>query len=245
MRRLFILSAVLVLAMTACKIETNFGAVINADGSGTVVFEIGVDDEAAQFFLSEGDPFEDNDMANEPGARTREERRGDITYYIVEVDVDDVTDMESDLVEAEDGVLTDLTITVTDDLVSIRGSASAEDAMGETEGLDLDLEEIFSATVYFTLPGSITSHNADRQDGNTLYWDVPILGGTLDIQADADPSGTPASSSSGFPTWAIGLLVLAVAGAAWYFFKGRTAGTAPADTTTTAQTEDTGDDSDE
>ena len=34
MRRLFILSAVLVLAMTACKIETNFGAVINADGSG-------------------------------------------------------------------------------------------------------------------------------------------------------------------------------------------------------------------
>ena len=72
------------------------------------------------------------------------------------------------------------------------------------------------------MPGSITSHNADRQDGNTLYWDVPVLGGTLEIQAQSDPTGTPASGSSdGFPTWAYGVIAVLLAAAAWYFLRGR------------------------
>lgn len=234
MRRLYVLAAVLVLVVTACKIETNFGATINADGTGTLIFEIGVDDEAAQFFLDGSDPFADNEMADEPGARTREERRGDLTFYIVEVDVEDVTEMQDGLVGADNGVLNDLTITVNDDRVTVSGSASAADATGDAEDLDLDvpLDEIFSATVYFTMPGAITSHNADRQDGNTLYWDVPVLGGSLDIQAESDPTGTPASGGGGdgFPVWAIAILAVAVLGAVWYFMKGRSGGSAGGDT---------------
>ena len=241
MRRLFALIAVLVLVTAACKIETNFGAIINADGSGTIILEIGMDDEAAEFFLEGDDPFEDNEFADQPGSRTSQERRGDVTYYSVEVDVDDVSEMQDSLVDADNGVLNDLTITVTNDRVTVSGSASAEDSVGTgTDGLDLDvpLDEIFSATVYFTMPGGIVSHNADRQDGNTLFWDVPVLGGTLDIQAESDPSGTPASGGSdGFPTWAYGLLAVLVLGALWYFMNGRSSGSTG--TTTTTSSDDT------
>jgi hypothetical protein len=235
MRRLFALVAVLVLVTTACKIETNFGAVINADGTGTIVLELGVDEEAAQFFLDGSDPFEDQDLADSPDARTREETRGDLTFYIVEADVDDITESQTELVDAEGGVLENLTITVSNDRVSVNGSASAEDTVGAgTDGLDLDLdiEEIFSATVFFTMPGSIVSHNADRQEGNTLYWNVPITGGALDIQAESDPTGTPASDG-GFPIWAIGILAALVLGALWYFNQSRTndSGDEPSDTT--------------
>jgi len=233
MRRLFALVAVLVLVTAACKIETNFGAVINADGSGTIVLELGVDEEAAEFFLDGSDPFDDQDLADAPGARTREEKRGDLTFYIVEVDVDDVRDSQNELIDAEGGVLEDLTITVSDDRVTVTGSASAEDTVGSgTEGLDLDLDiaEIFSASVFFTMPGAILSHNADRQEGNTLYWDVPITGGSLDIQAESDPTGTPASDG-GFPIWAIGILALVVLGALWYFNQSRTSGSSSSDDT--------------
>lgn len=235
MRKLIALTAVLVLVATACKIETNFGATIQADGSGTIILEIGVDEEAAQFFLDGSDPFEDNDFADMPGATVREEQRGDLTFYVLEAEVDDVTDIREGLVDADGGVLNDLTITVTDDRVTVSGSASAEDTVSDAGELDLDipLDEIFSATVFFTMPGAILDHNADRQDGNTLFWEVPITGGTLDIQATSDPAGTPASGSGdgGFPVWGYALLAAVLLGALWFFLRGRTtsAGTPAAD----------------
>jgi hypothetical protein len=229
MRRLMVIAALLALVAAACKLETNFGAVINADGSGTIIGEIGLDDEAAELFLQDSDPFEGNELTDLPEARTREERRGDMTYYIVEVDVDDISAAEQELIDNENSLLNNLEISVTDSLVTVSGSASAEESLGgEAEGFDPQVfEDSISATVYFTMPGSITSHNADRQDGNTLYWDIPVLGGTLDIQAESDPSGTPASSGSdGFPVWAYALIAAAVIGAAWYFMKGRAGGEA-------------------
>jgi hypothetical protein len=227
MRRLIVLAALLALVATACKLETNFGAVINADGSGTIIGEIGLDDEAAELFLQGEDPFEGNELSTLEGARTREEKRGDVTYYIVEVDVDDIAVAEQELIDNDNSLLNNLDITVTDTVVTVTGSASAEETLGgEAEGFDPEVfEESISASVYFTMPGSITSHNADRQDGNTLYWDIPVLGGTLDIQAESDPRGTPASGGSdGFPVWAYGLIAALILGAGWYFMKGRATG---------------------
>lgn len=226
MRRLIVFASLLALVATACKLETNFGAVINADGSGTIIAEIGVDDEAAELFLDGGDPFDGNDLSSAPGARTSQERRGDLTYYIVEVDVDDITDAEQQLIDSENALLSNLDITVTDTRVSVSGSASADGTLGDqAEGFDPGaFEDAISATVYFTLPGAILSHNADRQDGNKLFWDVPVLGGTLDIQAESDPAGTPASGSSGIPTWAYGLIGVVLLGALYYFMKGRSEG---------------------
>ncbi len=226
MRRLIVFAALLALVATACKFETNFGAVINADGSGTIIGEIGVDDEAAELFLEGQDPFDGNELASVPGAQTRQERRGDLTYYIVEVDVDDITDAEQQLINNENALFSNLEITVTDTRVAVSGSASADETLGsDTEGFDPGvLEDAISASVYFTLPGAILSHNADRQDGNTLFWDIPVLGGTLDIQAESDPSGTPASGSSGIPTWAYGVIAAVLLGAVYYFMKGKSEG---------------------
>jgi len=226
MRRLVVLAVLLVLATAACKLETNFGAVINADGSGTLIGEIGVDDEAAELFLEGQDPFEGNELTDLPGARTREERRGDLTFYIVEVDVEDIENAEQDLIGNESSMLSDLDIEVTDTVVRVTGSATAEDSLGgDTDGFDPELiEDSLSATVYFTMPGSITTHNADRQEGNTLFWEVPILGGTLDIQAESDPTGTPAGGSDGFPVWAYAIIAVVVLGAVWYFMQSRSGG---------------------
>lgn len=243
MRKLIPLVAVLMVMATACKIETNFGATIGADGSGTVILEIGVDDEAAEFFLQGEDPFEGNDFTDVPDAQAREERRGDMTFYIVEVPVDDVTEIREGLVGAEGGVLNDLTITVADDRVTVSGSASAEETVSDAGDLDLDIpiDDIFSATVFFTMPGEILSHNADRQDGNTLYWEVPVTGGTLDVQAESDPTGTPASGSGdgGFPVWGYAVLGAILLGAVWFFLRGRSgSGSAPAAPPSDAASED-------
>ena len=96
MRRLIVLASLLALVATACKIETNFGAVIGANGSGTMVAEVGMDEEAQGFLLTDTtDPFEGNDLAECEGARTREENRGDMKFWIIECDVDDITEFES------------------------------------------------------------------------------------------------------------------------------------------------------
>src|SRR3972149_6105243 len=138
MRRLIVMASLLALVATACKIETNIGATINADGSGTIVTEVGMDEEAKGFFLSDGaDPFEGNDLATCEGARTREEQRGDLTFYIIECDVADITEFENTMTSTENTMLTSFDITVTDTLVSVSGTASAEDTLGsQAEGVD-------------------------------------------------------------------------------------------------------------
>jgi hypothetical protein len=217
-----VMAALLALVATACKIETNFGAVIEADGSGVVIAEVGMDEEAQGFLLTEGsDPFEDNDLSDCEGARTREETRGDLRFWIVECDVDDITEFESMMSTTDNTFLESFDITVTDTLVSVTGRASAEDTLGgETEGFDPTvLEDSISANLKITMPGRILDHNADSQSGNTLTWEIPVLGGTLDVQASSDPTGTPASGGGGgFPMWLIAVIVVVVLGGGYYLY---------------------------
>jgi hypothetical protein len=222
MRRLIVLASLLALVATACKIETNFGAVIGADGSGTMVAEVGMDEEAQGFLLTDGtDPFEGNDLAECEGARTREENRGDLKFWIIECDVDDITEFESMMSTSENTFIQDFNITVTDTLVTVSGTASAEDTLGsEAEGFDPTLfEESISANLKITMPGRILEHNADSQSGNTLTWEIPVLGGTLNVQASSDPTGTPAGGGGGgFPLWLIIVIVVVVLGGVYYLY---------------------------
>lgn len=234
MRRLMMVAALLALVAAACKIETNFGAVINADGSGTVIAEIGMDEEAQGFFLQDvDDPFEGNDLADCPNARVSEEQRGDLKFWIIECDVDDITANTGLLEDNENSMLSDFSITVTDTLVTVTGNATAPDDFtgGEMEGFDPGvIEDSISANVRITMPGKILEHNADSKDGNTLTWKVPILGGDLDIQATSDPTGTPDSSGGGgFPTWLIAVIAVVVLAGGYYFMTQRNkGGSAPA-----------------
>lgn len=223
MRRLIVLAALLALVATACKIETNFGAIINADGSGTIVAEVGMDEEAQTFLLSGGtDPFEGNDLADCVGARTREEQRGDLKFWIIECDVTDITQFESTMTDTDNTFLQTFDITVTDTLVTVHGVASADETLGEQAG-EFDpavFEDSISAHLNITMPGRIIDHNADDQDGNTLSWVIPVLGGTLDVSASSDPQGTPAGGGSdgGFPLWLIVLIIVLVLALGYYLY---------------------------
>ena len=244
MRRLIVMASLLALVATACKLETNIGAVINADGSGTVTTEIGMDEEAQGFFLPDGtDPFESEELAAScEGARTREDDRGDLHFWIIECDVADLTEFENTLTNTDNTMLSSFDITVTDTLVTVTGTASAEDSIGsQAEGFDPTvLEDSISANLKVTMPGRIISHNADSQSGNTLTWKIPVLGGTLDVQASSDPTGTPASGGGGgFPIWLIAVIAVVVLGGGYYLCtqnKKMGGGGAPADTPPPAPT---------
>lgn len=220
MRRLITLAALVAIVTTACKIETNFGAVINADGSGTLIVEIGMDEEAQGFFLQDGgDPFDDQDMSDFPDARQRQERRGDLNFWIVETDVDDIAAETGSVLALEDTLLETFSITITDTLVTVAGTASGED-FGDAAG-EFDpsiMEDSISANVMITMPGAITSHNATSQDGNELTWSIPLFGGPINVNATSDPRGTPASSSGGGLSLPLIIGILVLLAAAGYFF---------------------------
>jgi hypothetical protein len=223
MRKTLVLLAAVALLTAACKIETNFGAVINPDGSGTVIAELGFDDEAAELLLSGEDPFEGNDLSALPGAETSEERRGDMTYYIIEAPFDDVSQLQDALVQNDNALLSGFDVTVTEDRVTVSGTASGDELSSQAEGFDPAVfEESVSANIHITLPGRILSHNADQVDGNKLTWAVPLFGGDLNIQAESDPTQEPAGDGGGFPIWVIALIVVvALAAIAWFVLRGR------------------------
>lgn len=237
MRRLIIMASLLALVATACKLETNIGAIINADGSGTVVTELGMDEEAKGIFLQDGaDPFEGNDLSTCEGAERSEEQRGDMTFYILACDIADLAEFEQALTSSENTMLSTFDITVTDTLVTVSGTADASNTLGsEAEGFDPAIfEESISANLKITMPGSIIEHNADSRNGNTLTWEIPVLGGVLDVQASSNPAGTPASGGDGggFPTWLIAVIAVVVLGGGYYLWtqNKKKDGAAPTDT---------------
>lgn len=223
MRRLLILVAALALLTTACKVELNAEFTINADKSGSVKVEFGVDDELLAMAGSD-DPQDlfsemDIDLGDVPGATTTTERRGEFTFYIVEVPVDDITQAEGLGTQAGlEGLGEEFQITFTEDRVTIDGAMSLGDAMSGAGAEDLGgitpemLAQFVEINLRVNMPGSIVESNADEVNGSTLTWNVDFTAEELDIHAVSDPTG----SSGGFPLWAWlligagGLLVLAL-----------------------------------
>ena len=234
MRRLLILMAALVLLTTACKIEINAELEIMADKSGNVIFEFGFDDEVAALAEANGASPEsmlgDFDFEDIPGAETSTEQRGDMTFTIIKVPVEDFTEAEGMAGDLTEGLTDDFEITFTDDRVTISGSTTLDDALGGG-GDDLGISpemmaEFFSVNIKVTMPGKILSHNATSQSGNTLTWVIDLTAGTLDIQAESDPNAS--SGGSGLMLYLlIGAAVILAAVLAWLWMKKR-GETAPA-----------------
>jgi hypothetical protein len=221
----------LALLASACRLESNLVAEINADGSGVIGAEIGYDEEAAAFFeqFTEGeDPFADSPMAGIPGAVTREEDRGGMHYVISTAEVEDIVAALDEAIAAdENGLVRDLSITISETRIEIAGNAGMGAALEGAEGMlsPEQLEESLGANVRLTLPGAILEHNATSRDGNTLTWALPISGEEIEITAVSDPTG---SEGGGFPVWAIIVIaVVAVGGIGAILLLGRRRG-APA-----------------
>jgi hypothetical protein len=217
MRRLLILATAVALLVTACKIETNVEATLNADGTGTVLYEIGLDDEAEGLLLQNVDPFEDVPE----GAATRTEERGDMTYYIASLSFADAADLTGLMTEEESAVFSTFTATFSETKVTVRGTT--QDTGGgllgdsELEGFDPGLiEESVSATVRIRMPGKVLESNADSADGNTLSWQVPLFGSPIEVRAESDPTQS-GGGGGGFPAWLIVVIVLVLAAGVAYF----------------------------
>jgi len=203
MRRLLILVAALALLTTACKMEVNAEFIINADQSGEVVFEIGFDDEVAAIAEANGaSPDEmlgDLDFEDIPGAVATTERRGDMTFTIINVPIDDFTEAEGLGGDVVAGLADGFEITFTDDRVPVSGAVDLGDALGDSDdlgGLPPEMiAEFFSVSIGATLPGKILEHNADSQDGNTLTWNIDLTSASFEIFAESDPNAAGGSSS--------------------------------------------------
>ena len=222
MRRFFVLAAVLAVVLAGCKIETNVNATIDADGTGTVAYEIGLDDEAMRFFTQSGeDPFADAPA----DATTRTEERDGMTYYIIEQTFDGADELIRLMTEEDDSPFETFSASFSASEVSVSGTTGDTGGgmidPGELEGFDPGLiEESFSASVKITMPGEVTSSNADSQDGSTLTWDVPLLGGALEIQAQSDPTKS-GGGGGGFPAWLIVVIAVLVVAAIGFFVMNR------------------------
>ncbi len=222
MRRLIVVAALLALVASACKIETNYGAVIHEDGTATLVQEIGMDQEAQTNLMPEGtDPFEGQPLAELPGARTRTETRGDMTFWIIEADLT-LDELKAQLLNSgQEGLLTAFDVQVTDTKVTVTGTGDTSNSLAtESEGFDPAMfASALSANFKLTLPGRIGTNNADSVSGNTLTWSIPVTGGVVDIQAE---STLGAAGGGGFPWWIIivaGVLLLGIVG--WFVMRGR------------------------
>jgi len=224
MRRLIVLAALLALVATACKIETNYGAVINEDGTATLIQEIGMDQEAQTSLMPEGtDPFEGQPLAELPGARTHTETRGDMTFWIIEADLASTDELKAQLLAGgQEGLLTAFDVQITDTKITVTATGDTTNSLAtESSGFDPAMfADALSANFKLTLPGRIGTNNADSVNGNTLTWSIPVTGGVVDIQAESNPSASP--GGGGFPLWLIIVLAVVVLGVAgWFVMRSR------------------------
>ena len=204
MRRLLILVAALALLTTACKIEINAEFVINADKTGEVVIEFGYDQEIADLMAAQGgepaDMLADFDVEDLPGATVRVETRGDMTFQIITAPIDDVTSAEGLGGEMGAGLTDQFTVEFTEDRVTVRGSTTLDDALGDAGDEDMGLTpemmaQFFEVNIRVTMPGKVLDSNATSQDGNTLIWAVDLSAPVLDIYAESDPNASSGGSN--------------------------------------------------
>lgn len=177
--RNFGLSVLLALLLSACQV--NIKTKIDKNGAGSYIQEIGFQGDEASFSGLNVD--DENFCAAQmdslpPNTETRQEtRNGDETWCIYETQFESLealraiygmTDTQINALEMIDGSLTyDITL----DLQSSENAPLGADLFWQV-----------------TLPGEITSHNADEVDGNTLIW--KLRGGeTNSIQASSQVHG--------------------------------------------------------
>ncbi len=210
MRRTLLLAAAVVLLTTACRAEANFLLNVNDDGSGTVTAEVGVDDELLELINQFGGGTEDLFDLVPEGQDVETRREGDMTFYSATQAFTDTADLQQQagVFADADVVFSELDLVVEDGGARLTAKIEAPDSADTLEGLGAgglqDVgEDIFSSSLVVDLPGTLEDSNADEvlSDGR-LKWDIPLLGGTVDIQA------TTSGGGGGAP---IGLIVAIIA----------------------------------
>lgn len=187
----------LALLLSACRIESNIIMNINEDGSATVGAEIGFDEEMLDLVTQGGGDPSDilGDLPDLGGAGVEpiERVEGDMTYYGVTTNIDDLSTYDFDGFEGE--AFSEFSYVFDDNSATLAAKVDAT-GIGDLGGEDLGIDpseitgDIFSARVLVAMPGSIAEHNADEVMGDgTLVWNLP-LSGSKDIFATSTFGGS-------------------------------------------------------
>lgn len=234
----------ILLALSACKVRIEVDTTIEADGSGTISFAVGFDDEFRQAIEtfsqldeeSSGDFFEDIEGDAPEGWSTERFSDGDIEGVRISRDFSDLDDLREAFRETQSfgeggdelgaegatpGLGDEVSIEREGDILTIE-MAAPETTPTTTGGDEFfgdenpfeDLE--FEAVVRFTLPGQIQDHNADETDGNTLIWRFDQESEPTPIRATSDTSQS--AGGSDFPIALVVAIAVLVAGGAGLFF---------------------------
>jgi hypothetical protein len=177
----FLIALLVALAVLLSACQVNIITEIDKDGSGTYIQEIGFQgDEASMAGLGDsGDDFcaqQNTDLL--PGTTIRQETRNeDETWCIYETPFASLDELRT-YYSATDTWINDL---------SIQDGVLTYDIALDMSG---DSGAPMGADMYWIveMPGNVTNHNADEQDGNTLKWNL-LLGAENNIYAVSEVGG--------------------------------------------------------
>jgi hypothetical protein len=176
---ILLLAGMGLLLLTACK--ANFITDIQTDGSGSFTEEFGMtQDEMDSYEITADDlcssMTEGSDIP--AGASVTQETRGDETWCVIKIDFASLDDLNS--------LYNEMEVTV-GDLRIVDGQAFYDVT------IDLGGESAFTSFMesywIVTMPGSISEHNADEKDGNTLRWNLISSDSALNAHAVSRTSG--------------------------------------------------------
>jgi len=203
MRRPFVTLAVIAaaaLVLAACRAEVNVSLAVEEDGSGVMAFELGLDEEFRELMASQGadpdDLFGDLETDVEGGTVIQRED-GDMSYQGVEIEFDDVSEVEGFLTDASSdffGGFGTFSFEM-DESTAVFDATLTADEQALAEDLPIDPSQFtgdfFTASFILSMPGTVTSHNADEVlADDQLRWDLPLLGGTTELHAESDFGGS-------------------------------------------------------
>jgi hypothetical protein len=216
MRKFVLLFSMLVLVLSACRIESNMKFDINEDGSAVVGIEIGIDDEFLQLIAGQaGGSVDDvldemlSGLGGLNGTEVETRKDGDMNYYGTSMQIDDLEtwDWQS---FGQGGAFSDFSYESgdVDRFMATVGAGIGEDQLGDLGDFGLDPSaltgDLFSANLMVKMPGDVKSSNADEvhSDG-TLVWNIPLTG-TITAQAES----AEGSSGSMWLWFVLGALLL-------------------------------------
>ncbi len=183
--RLALILSIIALVTTACfRIELAF--TVNDDGSGTVSYQITVNDALMELGGEDLNFFEElGDLP--PGAEVQDYSEDGYTGVVVTVPITDFSDM----VEVEDALggldeSSDLETGLSDEIsiskdedggwqfsMLIPSSEESIEAM-DFEGMAMLFDDAWFR-VRIKLPGELAEHNADRIEGEELVWELDFI----------------------------------------------------------------------
>lgn len=201
MKKLLLLVAGIALLTVACRAEVNVLVDVNEDKSGTLAFEVGLDDEFRELIESSGgttdDLFGDLNLGTDlevEGGTVIERTEEDMTFTGAQKEFSDVSEVITDLAgdTGGDAVFSEFSFVMDDESAALSATASAEEQdVGDIPFDPTDLtDDVFSANFILDMPGTVVEHNADEvlSDGR-LLWTLPIFGGTKDFVAKSEFGG--------------------------------------------------------